>query len=457
MSTIARLRADTDIRLNGEKKAQVIDRFPTNCLVEILEDLGDWVKIKPVRLKRTTSGYAPRQALLLPQEAMQPVFPSINRGNKTVPSVSASVKLSDFRQWMTAGGKPTWFTDSDWISMTITDQQALRNAMLLSTQAESARWEIWLTQVDADSRQDDAVMDEWVATLQGGREIYTIRDHYVYKQPAQNAAYWGCALKGQVMRWSGEVKTKLEGTTRRQFYRVTFYRMSQEMNGWFRGDLTQEYFFPADANDPEVAMNNQNVFDLTKPILRSPQDPEFTAAKAAKLTGAQYLDIRKVIGKALRHYCLCGEICVAAMGGVDVIPLLTNWNTAVPKYSRGKAILTNAHEGTHIGDLQSLLPLANLPKGQTYSSNPGTPWQIKERLNKGQVALAICSINRAGIIKADGTIRHWVVLEDVLPVGNNGWVRVYNPFQNREEVYDYNTFMASAGTGTGLWLDVPTA
>jgi hypothetical protein len=50
-----------------------------------------------------------------------------------------------------------------------------------------------------------------------------------------------------------------------------------------------------------------------------------------------------------------------------------------------------------------------------------------------------------------------VVLEDVLPVGNNGWVRVYNPFQNREEVYDYNTFMASAGTGTGLWLDVPTA
>jgi len=59
MSTIARLRADTDIRLNGEKKAQVIDRFPTNCLVEILEDLGDWVKIKPVRLKRTTRSTCP--------------------------------------------------------------------------------------------------------------------------------------------------------------------------------------------------------------------------------------------------------------------------------------------------------------------------------------------------------------------------------------------------------------
>jgi hypothetical protein len=29
---------------------------------------------------------------------------------------------------------------------------------------------------------------------------------------------------------------------------------------------------------------------------------------------------------------------------------------------------------------------------------------------------------------------------------------VYNPFQNREEVYEFNMFLASAGTGMGLWI-----
>lgn len=455
MSNIARLRADSDIRLTASNKAQVLDRFPTNCLVEILEEQADWVKIKPVRLKRTTSGYVPRIALILPQEPRQPVFPDMLRGNKTISTVPASLKLSDFRLWMANGGKPAWFADTDWAPLSPSQQTALRDAVLLSTQAEAAKWDAWLTQVGAANRQDEAVMDEWVVTLQGGRELYTIRDHYIYKQPVQNASYWGCALKGQTMRWSGEVKSSKEGDTRRQFYLVKFYRMSQEMTGWFRGDITQEYFFPTDTNDPDIPTNSGNVFDLTKPILRHPQDPEIAAAIAVHLTGAQYIDIRNAIGKALRHFCLCGEFCVATLGGVDVVPLLHNWFTAVPKYSRVGAILTNPHEGTNVIDLQSLMALANLPKGQTYSSNPGTPWQIKERLNKNQLAIAGCGINSTGKIKADGKIRHWVVFEDVLPVGNNGWVRIYNPFQNREEVYDYNTFMTSAGIGTGIWLDMP--
>jgi hypothetical protein len=455
MSNIARLRADTDIRLTASNKAQVLDRFPTNCLVEFLEEQGDWVKIKPVRLKRTTSGFVPRLALILPPEPRQPVFPGMLRGNKTIPTVPASLKLSDFRLWMTDGGKPAWFADADWTPLSPSKQTALRDAMLLSTRAETARWDIWLAQVNAANRQAEAVMDEWVVTLQGGRDVYTIRDHYIYKQPVQNASYWGCALKGQVMRWSGEVKSRQEGNTLRQFYQVKFYRMSQEMTGWFRGDITQEYFFPTDANDPDIAANSQNVFDLTTPILRHPQDPEIAAAIAAHFTGAQYIDIRNAIGKSLRHFCLCGEICVAALGGVDVVPLLHNWFTAVPKYWRVSAILTNPHEGTNVVDLQSILSLANLPKGETYSSTPGTPWQIKERLDKGQLAIAGCGINSGGKIKADGKIRHWVVLEDVLPVGNNGWVRIYNPFQNREEVYDYNTFITSAGIGTGIWLDIP--
>jgi hypothetical protein len=106
----ARLRADIDIREKPLANSPVSDRFPTNCLVSILEDLGDWVKIKPVRLKKTITGYVPRFALIFPPVPATPVFPDIVIGEKTIPSVPRSVKLADFLAWVQAGGKPAWIT-----------------------------------------------------------------------------------------------------------------------------------------------------------------------------------------------------------------------------------------------------------------------------------------------------------------------------------------------------------
>jgi len=61
----------------------------------------------------------------------------------------------------------------------------------------------------------------------------------------------------------------------------------------------------------------------------------------------------------------------------------------------------------------------------------------------------------AGSVNNDKTTRHWVVLEDLIPVGNDGWVRIYNPFRNREEVYTYNTFILSVGQfGLGLLVEM---
>ena len=454
MSTTARLRADIDVHQTAAANSQILERFPTNCEVEILDEQGDWVHVKPVSLKDTTSGFVPSVALIFPSEPQPPVFPDIQRGKRSVPSVPTSLKLGDFLLWVKNGGKPSWLTDADWAAMDQSQQDALKDGMLQSTQANADKWNAWQAQVAANNRQTVALMDEWVATLQGGREVYSIRDHYIYKQPAQNASYWGYVLKGQMMRWSGVVMNGQDGDISHQYYEVKFCRMSQVMSGWFRGDLAQEYFFPTDANDPDNPANSQHVFDLAKPLLRFPQDPEIAAAIALRLTGAQYIDIRNATGKSLRHFCLCGEFCVATLAGDDVVPLLHNWHTAVPQYYRVVAILTNPHEGTGVGDLQNLLSLAKLPAGQIYPSNPGTPSQIKERLNDNQFAIAGCEINSIGKVLANGKIRHWVVVEDVLPVGNNGWVRIYNPFHNQEEVYDYNTFMTSAGTGTGIWLEV---
>jgi hypothetical protein len=71
---------------------------------------------------------------------------------------------------------------------------------------------------------------------------------------------------------------------------------------------------------------------------------------------------------------------------------------------------------------------------------------------RGEFPISGCVINSRGNVTADASIRHWVIVTDVLPVGTGGWLRIYNPFPNQEEVYEYNMFMSSSETGAGLWV-----
>jgi hypothetical protein len=74
--------------------------------------------------------------------------------------------------------------------------------------------------------------------------------------------------------------------------------------------------------------------------------------------------------------------------------------------------------------------------------------------------LAGVGINKVGIVKNRGEIRHWVVVEKIRPAGrhymtkhfggNGGWVELYNPFMNVMEEYSYLEF-ANSMSETGLW------
>ena len=63
MSSIARTRADVDVCSGAKAGAEILERYPADCLVEILEGQGDWCKIKPIRLNNVVSGYVPRRGL----------------------------------------------------------------------------------------------------------------------------------------------------------------------------------------------------------------------------------------------------------------------------------------------------------------------------------------------------------------------------------------------------------
>ncbi|RYZ32204.1 MAG: hypothetical protein EOO72_15665 [Myxococcaceae bacterium] len=48
-------------------------------------------------------------------------------------------------------------------------------------------------------------------------------------------------------------------------------------------------------------------------------------------------------------------------------------------------------------------------------------------------------------------VAHWVNVRAVEDNGKGGWtVRVYNPFENREEIYSWEDFEASWGKNGGL-------
>ncbi len=451
MAEYARTRADVDLRSGPKANAEVMDRFPADCEVEILETQDGWHKIKATRLQRALKGYVPHLAIIFPPAAEPPpLFPTLDGGDgQAVPTVPTSLLLADFLTWKSAGGRPGWLAEAAWNGLAAEQQAALAEGMLASINQDPARWEAWVNDVTTSSRLNEATMEEWVVMLAGGREFYAIRDHYIYHQPVQNGYYYGCAMKGQMIQWTGRVRCTDEKGTLRRFYEVRFYRMSREMCGWFRADLAARYVYPTGETDYAIAENAAKVFDLTRPILRHPQDHEIADTKALKYTGAQYINIVDVLKKSLRHYCLCGEFCVSTLAGQDIIPALQQWKAS--GYWRVNEILNNCKEGTGIGDLQSMLKLFAL-QGEPYSSMPTTIQQIKDRLASGQFTITGCRINSGGKVKANGTILHWVVLEDVLPVGNGGWVRIYNPFNNCEEVYPYDLFLSAGGGGSGMWI-----
>ena len=452
MTIIARTRAEVDVRSTPQPGAAILDRLPTDCLVEILEDLTRWYKITPARLLHSFAGYLPQAALAFPTDEVIAIFPTIP-GTQIQPGISSvpeELKVSVFLDWIVGTGKPGWLPDRVWLGMNTGQQVDLIHKMRIASVEVKPRWDDWVANLKQHLRLSDATMKEWIVIMEGGRDVYALRDYFLNGKPVPNSELLGWTLKGQILRWNGNI-VSFDGNGRRTNYlEVDFYRLSRYMHGWFRADLAADYYFPPSNLDPSVPSNAQTVFDLAKPILKMPNDSVIQDSKKKFYNIAQYIDVFEATNQHLIHWSLCGEFCIAAISGIDIIPLLKSWLDS--KFWRAPAILKNPHEGTSVNDLQALLTEVGR-KSAIYSSIPTSPQLIKARLSAGQFAIVGCGINSAGKVLSNGKIRHWVVLEDIIPVGSSGWVRVYNPFYNRDEVYNYSMFIDSSGSGAGLWVD----
>lgn len=456
----ARMRATVQLRENPAQNAQIVESLGAGALVEILEDQGVWLKATPAVSGHAhpIPGWALREAFAFPPNGN--AFPLVNlTDGKSYAPIPDSLKANDLLAWNNAAGDdPAWIPAPVWNKISPGDRQTAKDGIRAALQTHQAEWNAWQAAVSAEGRQADASLGEWLAALQNGRDVWSVRPEMIYAEASQAQGHRGWVKESDIMRWTGKVKRNDHEPKYKTWYEVSLYKADKMLKGWFKGDLIEPYVYPSQSNDPAIDANRETQFDLTTPILRHPDDPEIQDAIAAKRTGYQYLDIVNALGKTKIHYNLCGEFCAAALAGVDVIPLLNQWKAVYPAALN---IMRN-NDGTGLGDIKSILSMYNLTFEEfryTPSVTPVSPARLLALLEQGKkifwgVAIFKANGKLSGAVFNDTTTRHWIVLEDVIPVGNGGWMRIYNPFRNREEVYLYEHFIQSVGQfGIGLLVD----
>lgn len=452
---IGRTRASVELRETPAPNAAIIEALGADVAVEVIEESQDWLQIIPAEVSKAISGYVPRLAVALPP-VDQGIFPMIefpSAPEMPVPAAPRWLKAQTLANWLDSGETNlTWLPENLWQELDGAQQQAAADALRAAVQARQVEWDAWWGEVQASARQAEASLDEWLVTLEGGRNMWSVRPERVYTQPSTSGGYEGWLGAEDILLWRGRIQRNEDEEKYKTWYQVSLYKFRRELCGWYKGDLLENFIFPNQENDPAIGKNAETVFDLAQPVMRLPQDQEIADARA-RGSAAQYLDLFRVIGKHRIHYNLCGEFCIATLVGVDMVPLLTSWKEVSARTRR----IVEENECTGIGDLQSMLALFN-QQGELlqYSASvaPVSPRWLKEQLSQGRKAIVGVGITRRGKVAPDGSIRHWVVLEDVLPVGRGGWVRLYNPFMNQDEVCTYDDFLGSVGQfGAGLWVN----
>ena len=444
--------SSANLRSTPDLKSGVIEALNPQEHVQILQDAGNMLKVQTIRMNPPISGYVLKSSIIIPRVDLQ-IFPKIDQGNGIViPSVPVSLSFATFLTWLGSQDEPPWLP-ADYLALIKSGQKPSVGSLIREAISNhQADWDAWVIEINQQGRQTTATLDEWRVILEGGREMWSFRTERIFAQPSQSAAAPAWVAPNDVLLWTGHVRFNNQEPKYKLWYEVEFTKLDQQFKGWYKASLLEELIIPTpdtDLTDPE---NKDKVFDLSRPLLRMPADPEIDAARKLG-NGAQYINISRATGRSKVDFNLCGQFSCAALGDSDVIPFLKSW---LASYKNAKTIL-QTDSGTSIQDLESMLDVFK----KTYeffqaeaSVMPLTPGYLRKVLDSGRMALIGTGITHDGQLKWNSNIRHWVVIEDIVKVGNSGWVRVYNPFPDKEEVYPYNVVF-DATTGTVIGLLVP--
>lgn len=449
MNNIGRSRSSNYIHASPDPKSRVIEILRPNDPVEVQQEAGEMLQVVSRGLLPPIVGYMTKSSLARRIPTIE-IFPKITMNDGTILDPAPPDLLAiEFEAWLHTQGEPTWLFEDGNAPFVVGDQ------MRVLFEEYRPSWSEWYADVIKNNRLQIATFGEWITLISGGREMWSFRPERIFKDPSESSATLGWANPVDILHWTGRVQYSEKEWKYKLWYEVELTKSDRTIKGWYKAVILEDFVFPEVYVESSDRAGIAALFNMTQPKLRIPADPEIEEARIAKKNSVQYINTQKVTGSSRVNYNLCGEFCVAALCGTDVIPLLKNWYQAS---KRGKQVIDNAY-GTYIYDLQEILGLYNI-KSELFrpepSIAPATPGYLQKMLGAGKKAIISVGLSYAGEVSYYGAIRHWLVVEDIVRMGNSGWVRVYNSFFNHEEVYPYQRlFNTGLASGVGLWADVP--
>jgi hypothetical protein len=219
---------------------------------------------------------------------------------------------------------------------------------------------------------------------------------------------------------------------------------------------------------------------VDSPIIQTTQGPPWGMGRTGEwdeygVTGnaVQYLNVSEMIGEgSLAHLNLCGQLAVISEVGGSLVDGLTQFAGLDTPNTDGADILGDAGRTTKAFQLEAFLRSfgytilgegvpgldgvdhanpdgSSNPYNNYFTAEP-SPEVLDTMLGEGNTFFAAVNIEGTedGMLRpmdgANDDISHWVRVEDVSR-GADGeyYVRVYNPYQNREEVYAWEDFTSA--------------
>ncbi len=449
MNIKGRSRASTYVHINPETKSRVIEVLRPNDPVEVQGEAGEMFEVESKRLLPPIGGYVPKSSIARRIPKVE-VFPKIEMGDGTpLDPAPPDLPAIEFEAWLHTQGEPTWLFEDGNAPFLLGDK--MRKAF----EGYRNSWKDWYAEVVSNNLLKTATLGDWYTVISGGREMWSFRAERIFKEPTERSTALGWASPTDILHWTGRVRYSEKEWKYKLWYEVELTKLGRMIKGWYKATLLEEFVIPEVFVESNDRTGIAALFDMTTPKVRLPADPEIEEAIIAKRNAPQYINVQRATGRKKINYNLCGQFCVAALCGMDVIPLVQKWYQTS---KRGKAVI-DGDRGTLIFDLQEMLTLLNV-KSETFqpepSIAPATPGYLEKMLKSGKKAIIGVGLTSKGEAAYNASIRHWLVIEDIVRMGNSGWVRVYNSYFNQEEVYPYQRiFNTGVATGIGLWVDAP--
>lgn len=338
--------------------------------------------------------------------------------------------------WARLRGCPPWISMEDWMMPNGDQRRAIVDEYLAAYQAQQARIERLRTppwEKDADWLWRITGVDPNLLDSLGAASLDDLLSHQedLARLRAKWQGYWDEFLESQ-----------------------SLYKFG------VGDDLTESFLIYMFGLEGAAEYGVEDIVAADQRILGIPEFP--FPGEAVE----QYIDLGKIGAFEGNGYTvhpnLCGQLVVAATIGQDPEDALIEFNSLDPVKdgsvtTDGFAILGNPHQGTGAANLRDLLQEYGWQGDRVGNAGDPYPWydgrswepkpgQVADHLAHGRAVIALVNLDTATqrIDAADGTddATHWVsVLQIVETRTGESVARIYNPFQNREEWYSFDTLV----------------